>query len=176
MPIDPGALQPMSLYRLSDAHRLLMDEIAAGDGEVTPEQGAALDALEGTIAGKVDAICEMRAAHRDAAAAIAAEITRLGVAKRHHDQAVGRFDRYLGECLERAGRERVDTTLHRVRVQDSPPAVRWTREPDQIPAEFRREVPATCELDVRAVLRHVRGGGAAPPGVEIVRGRHLVIS
>jgi len=174
---DPTAPppRPVTLYELGDDLRLLMEDIAGQDGEVTPAQAAELDRLEPRVAAKVDAICVVRQERLVAAAALDAEIVRLIARKQALINAAERLKMYLRDCLERSGEAAVKTALFTTRIQANPPRARWTREPDQIPAGFFRVIPAAVEFDREAALKCHREGLPLPDGVEISRGTHLVI-
>jgi hypothetical protein len=155
---------------------MLMEAIAAQDGEVTPEQEAELDRLEPRIADKVDAICGIRQERLLTAAAVAAEIARLTLRKKVLENGAERLRLYLRDCLERSGETSVTTVLFSTRIQASPPKARWTRDLDQVPGGFLRVIPGTVEFDREAALKWHREGRPLPEGIEITQGSHLVIA
>jgi hypothetical protein len=162
-------MSDLKLYELTDAIRRLSDEIAENGGEVTPEQEAFQANLEAAEADKVEAICMLLAekAYRSKQA------KKIAAAE---DKASDWLKGYLRDCLEKAEQTRIQTPLHTVSIRNSPPSARWAGDPDSIPAEYARVVPARVEFDARKVLAAYRNGETLPDRVEIVTGnKHVVI-
>jgi hypothetical protein len=168
-------LSDLKLYELTDALRRLLDEVADGDGEMTPEQLAFEAGLKENLELKVEAVCKVRQERLVQAFAIGDEIRRLQDRKRALENGADRLKDYLKAQLAVIEETSVRTPLFSVRVQKSPARARWTREPDQIPDALARVVPAHRELDVKVVMQLRRDGIPLPDGVEITQGEHIVI-
>lgn len=164
------------LYQLSVERRLLLEGIADQDGEITPEQEALLDRIEPAFAAKVVWICQVRQERLLTAESLHREVARLGKRIRTLENGARRLKAYLLDCMVRADEDSLKTPLFGVRVQDSPPTARWTRDLDQLPEAFRRTIPAAVEFDHAAALVAHRNNVPLPEGVVIARGRHIVIS
>jgi hypothetical protein len=161
-------MSDVKLYELTDAIRRLTDEIAENGGEVTTEQEWFMAGLEAAAADKVEAICRI----------IDEKTTRATRAKKiaaAEDKGVVWLKGYLRACLDKAEQTKVQTEVYTVSIRNSPPSARWVGDPDQIPPEFTRVVPATVAFDAKKALAAHRAGETLPDRIEIAKGTHLVI-
>jgi hypothetical protein len=161
-------MSDVKLYELTDAIRRLTDEIAENGGEVTPEQKSFLAGLEAAAADKVEAICRL----------IDEKTTRATRAKKiaaAEDKGVVWLKSYLRECLDKAEQTKVQTEVYTVSIRNSPVKVRFNGDPDQIPDEFARIIPAQRELNVKAVLAAAKDGKEIPSACVFTQGTHIVI-
>lgn len=168
--------ESLKLYEINDAFRLLMEEVANNGGEMTAEQEAFQDGIAAQMAGKFESICRIRQEKICRAAAIDIEIKRLAEMKQVELNGAERLKDLMKRSLELTGETSVKTDLFTVRIQNnSQPSIRWTRELEQLPTEFIRTIPASVELDRKAVLKALKDETPLPDGFEVKRGRHVVI-
>lgn len=166
----------LKLYEINDAFRLLMEEVANAGGEMTAEQEAFQNGIASQMAGKFDSICRIRQEKLCRAAAIDIEIKRLTEMKQVEVNGAERLKDLMKRSLEQTGEASVKTDLFTVRIQaNSQPTIRWTREIEQLPIEFARRIPASLEIDKKAVLKALKDATPLPDGFEVKRGRHVVI-
>jgi hypothetical protein len=167
--------QTMKLYELSDAHRHLMEMLDAHGGELSEDLERVLDALNSSIHGKVESCCRIMAGMEASEVAIGIEAARLRGRMERLAASRERLKEYVRSCMDRGNIQVVDTPLFTVRLQESPPSARWTREADQIPVYLQRVVPHRIEFDARLALSLHREGEPLPEGVEVTRRKHVVI-
>lgn len=163
---------PLKLWEISDELDRLTLEIFEAGGEITPEIEAQLEAMEGAFMEKVERVA-LRIRELEATAAAAkSEKDRLYALEKSNDGAAKGLKSYLQSYIERQGRDRVETPKVRVRIQNSTPSIRWTRELGELPEEYRR---VSITPDIAAVKEACKDGAPLPDGFERTQGRHLRI-
>jgi hypothetical protein len=162
----------LKLYEIPAAFAALDARLEDAGGELTPELAAELDALEGTLEARAEALAALIQQHQLTADAFRAEALRLAAAQAAHANAAGRLRDYLRAHLEVMGRPRLDAGAFRLRVRANPAAIRWEGDPEAIPGPYRR---VRYELDSEAARRDL-AAGTLPPSFSVTRGSHLRIS
>ncbi len=165
----------MKLYELADSIADILTE--SEDGELPATLGDYLDRLEMDFAVKADSVCRYRSNLEAEAAMIAAEIERLMKMKRQRERRADWLKAYLLEQMRKTGQKSLKLSLHSLSVQKSPMSVSWAGDDAAaLPAEWRREIPASVEPDLEAARKAARAGQELPPGFRVVQGEHLRIS
>lgn len=166
----------MTLYETCDRQAAILSLLAdleeMADGEIPEDLAAELDAIEGTIEQKVEAICQIRASLKYEGEAIDAEANRLKTRAASRHRQADALKHYLQECLERSGVKRVKTPLFTVWVQQSTPSIAWDGLAEDVPEEFRR---VKVEVDRQAAMNVWKQTGEVPAGFTISQGCHLQI-
>lgn len=165
----------MQLYAIADAMQAILDTIDES-GEIAPEAQAQLDALEGDLAAKAEAIARVVRNLVASEAARKVEAARLALAADADRRRADWLKRYLMDQLQRLGLTRIDAGVFRVRVQrNSQPAVSCAVPLDKLPPDLVRR-KETLDLDREAILAAVREGLPLPEGVRVETGTHLRIN
>lgn len=166
------AVPMLKLWEISDElDRITLDIFESG-GEITEEIEAQLEAMEGAFAEKVERVA-LRIRELEATAdAAKSEKDRLQAMEKANKGAASSLKSYLQAYLERQGRDRVETMKVRVRIQNSTPSIRWTRDLDELPEDYRR---ITIAPDIARVKEEAKDGAGLPDGFERVQGRHVRI-
>ena len=160
----------MRLYELPTELRLIEQQIAEADGELTPELEAALDQLQAEFADKAEWIALMVREAEAEAEAYKIEETRLRERRRAAENKATRLKTYVHEQMQRMGVDKIRGALAQVSVvNNSRPTVRWS-EDVELPDAFAR---VKRELDANAVLVHVGIYGQPPEGAIVETGTHL---
>lgn len=166
----------MTLYETCDRQSAILSLLADMDdmdeGEIPEDLAAELDAIDGTIEQKVEAICQIRAGLTYEGAAIDAEANRLKSRAASRHRQADALKRYLQECLERSGVKKVKTPLFTVWVQQSTPSIAWDGLAEDVPEQFRR---VRVEVDRQAAMNVWKQTGEVPAGFTISQGSHVVI-
>ena len=164
----------LKLYELPEAFRAIEAEIQANDGELPPDLEERLDALEGNLEDKADAIAALIRDAEVESIAVKVELDRLTVKRQHLTGKAERLKSYLHDQLVMMGRPNVKGARFAVRVQkNGQPAIRWTGLVDEIPDEFRR---VEVSLNGHAARDFYKATGSLPDGFEVTYGTHLRIS
>ena len=161
-----------TLYEIGTELEHLWQLIDAADGELTPELEAALAAVDLADSEKVDAYCRLIRELEGRVELRKAEAARLRDLAAVDENGAERMKARLKDHLERTGRQRIETRLFRVWVQNSAPSVVYAGAVENLPREFTR---IKVEIDKEALHAAARAGETLPEGVEIVRGTNLRI-
>lgn len=163
----------MRLYELPDAIRLVEQAIADNEGELTPEMEAQLDALEGEMERKVEYLAMLAREAKAEAAAVKQEEDRLKARRSAASNREAGIKRYLDHCLRKAGIDRVEGALVKIRIQqNSQPSVIYDGDPNDLPPQYQR---VTVVPDVAALKADHDAGAELPDGVFVAFGSHLRI-
>lgn len=166
----PEAPRKLSLAELNEQWQRIMAEADDGDGEVTPELAARLDAFESDYETKCEAyahLITLRAAKVKATEHVVKVYSeRLGRDQRSVDALKSR----LYDSLKATGRTKVETPTATVAIQANggQPALVITGE---VPAEYTR---TTVEPD-NAKIREALAGKKPLDFAKLERGEHLRI-
>lgn len=157
-----------ALWALTDELAEVGALIADEGGELTPELEARLDALEGALEAKVERIALYIRESQTLADGAKAEKDRLAAIEKAHTRKVDGLKEYLLRCMSGAGRERVETSRARVRLQRSgTPSIDYAGDLDALPGSFVRVVPESKVLDKQAITQAIRDGEDPPEGVVV---------
>lgn len=129
-----------------------------------------LDALDMAFEDKVESIIKLwrlKVSQRDA---IKAEIYRLNERMNKYDREAQWLQAYVEREMKRAGKERINTPLFTIALQNNPPSVNVIDE-SAVPEEFWRE-KVERSIDKKAVLELLKDGQLVP-GVEIRQEKSL---
>lgn len=154
-----------TLYDLADLRERLDVIFADQDGEITPEQEAQLDAIEGAFAEKTERVALYVVEQLSRAKSIKAEEERLAQRRRGYESRADWLKNYLHRCLDTAGKTKVEGLLATVALQNNPPSVQPVVAIDEAdlrnlamiaPSFVRHE--ELWSLDKRAVLDAHKAG------------------
>ena len=106
--------------------------------------------------------------------AVDAEIQRLMKRKAAIDNNRKRLCDYLLVEMQKAGIDKIDGEIHRIRRARSPLSVQILEE-DKVPAQFRKVIVERT-VDKKAIVEHVKETGEIVDGIEVVHNEHLRIS
>lgn len=162
----------MNLYTVPAEYQAWLLAVEDSDGEVTPALAARLDAIEGTLAEKADAVCALIRGARAEAATCRTEAAWWA---RKARVAEGRADRLRDLLLRAMAALSVpEVRGRRFTVVVRPaavPRIRWAGE-GEIP-EWCRKV--TVELDARKAREGYLRGGAPMEGFAVDYPEYLTI-
>lgn len=106
--------------------------------------------------------------------AVDAEIQRLMKRKAAIDNNRRRLCDYLLAEMQKAGIDKIDGEIHRIRRARSPLSVQILDE-DKVPTQFRKVIIERT-VDKKAIVEHVKETGEIVDGIEVVHNEHLRIS
>lgn len=163
----------LQLHELAPDLAAIEDQIIEAEGEITPAVAAQLDALGGAFDAKVERLL-LRALQLNFEGGVAkVEAARIAKLASVREQAALRLKQYVLNCMQVAGREKVETSRLRARIQaNSRPTIEWTGAEDTIPEDFRR---------VRIVLDGTKAyeswrAQSLPDGFVVTQGKHLRVT
>ena len=162
-------------FRLYDLVAALNDVDALLDeseGELTPEIEAKLEALTDTFEQKVDNICRLRQGRMASAEMCDVEIKRLQARKKAHEKSADSLRLFLYGAMKRLAKDKIKTPLYTVWVQQNPPSIKWTRETEELPDEFRR---VKVEPDIAKAQEKLKAHEWLPDGFQITTGESVRI-
>lgn len=164
----------LQLHELAPDLAAIEDAIIEAEGEITPAIAEQLDALEGVFEAKVERLL-LRALHLGFEGGVAKlEAARIAKLAGVRERAAARLKDYVLNCMQVAGRDAVETSRLRARVQEnSRPSIQWTGAPEKAPARFRRVV---FTVDGTKAYEEWKTKQKLPAGFVIERGRHLRVS
>ena len=147
------------LYKLADdletAYQLLVESVDEETGEINPE---AIDLLneckenfEEKIAGLVEFIKRLSADYE----AYKKEESRLATMKKSTENKIEWLKGYIKACLEKVGRDKVETTSCKVSLSNSH-AVNITNL-EALPAEYK-SIEQTVKVDKKALAEAFKQG------------------
>lgn len=172
----------LRLYEATAALAILEQWLFESEGELTPEIEALLAQAEGDFAKKVEQVALFIRGRLATAAAIKEEEARLAALRKTEENAAERLKAYLLRELTAAGKDKVEGTLAKVRIQKNPPAVKSILTDDDIlklydeRPEYVTLIPAQLKLNSRAALDAWKAGDELPPGLAVEQGTHVRIS
>lgn len=139
------------LYEISDALRSVLDELAEADGELAGDLEARLDAAEGDMARKVDAVLAFAAERKAESAACSVEAKRLAERGRAADAHADRLREYVLRCMQSAGVERVTGERFKAALSTTPGRVEVTDE-TALPFAYLRTTTTPDKTAIRTAL------------------------
>lgn len=153
----------MKLYEIADEFRRIDDALTENGGEVTEELQAALDGLEYSLEGKVDAIAGLIREAQARAAAFSTEAVRLREKAQAEQNRAESLHGYLLTHLKAIGKDKVKGQIFSVSVRTaSIPSITWDGEGSP-PRDFQR---VKVELDGKKAQDALRSG-TLPDGFNV---------
>ena len=130
-----------TLYELSAEFQAVsraLEDAADDSGEIPSDVAERLDAVQGCLEYKVDAILRLRADFVAHAVGIEDEMKRLMALRDGYHRRAELLKSYVHECMDRTGIKKLDTKLFKVWIQrNGRPSVSLA-EGEEIPEEFKR--------------------------------------
>ena len=172
----------MHLYELPSEWRDIEEELDANGGELTEELSARMDALDFTIATKVDSYYKLIANADAMESALKAEAKKLTERAKTAEKNSETFKTRLQATLVALGKpigEKVfnpDNT-HYVALKENQPKVVIDESVDvsKFPAHFKRNIPEKWEAEKTAIKDAFKAGEALPEGVQVIRETSITI-
>ena len=155
----------MRLYEISNAI------VESQHDEVDIEQ---LKQLEMAFKDKAVACATVTKNLRAESDAVNAEIQRLQNRKAAIDNNRKQLSAYVLLEMQRAGLDKIDGDVHRIRRAKSPLSIQVLDE-NSVPTEFRKVVIERT-VDKKAIRDHVKETGEVVEGIEVIQKEHLRIS
>lgn len=167
------SLPALKLYEYPPLFDRIYEQIAEGEGEITPELLAELEQLEAGRGEKLQACRDAYFSHKATAAAIEAEIARLREQAATHVRTMTWLKEYVRATLEAMQVEKYPLHRGSLRMQqNSRPAIRWDGPPDTIPDDYQR---VRIELDGTAAYEAWKRD-ELPSRFVVERGSHVRLS
>lgn len=153
------ATQMLRLYDVVDEYTTVLDwldeneeAIREAGGEIPAELDELMEQAEGDLEEKVKRVALVIQNLKANAKAAKEEADRLATTARSYQRQADALTNYLHVQLTRAGLERIETPVVKVRIQRaSRPSIRLAG--DEIPEQFRR---VRVEFDGQAAYEHLR--------------------
>lgn len=162
-------MRPM--YEIVEDVRRLAEAIEANGGELTPEMERSFDEFKDEFEHKADNYLAAITNYSEYAGSLQSEIARLSALKKTAERTADRLRERLIAACEAAGVDNLRLRRFVVRVCDSPTAYKWDSEAGPIPPELRKEVVEFSPTKARLLAEE----GRLPPGVRVIRSKHLRI-
>lgn len=161
----------LRLYELPAAIREIETRIIEAEGELTPEDEQALDALEGEFNHKAEWIALLAQEARAEAAGSEQQAKRLAARVRSAKNREGRLKSYLHDCMTARGVSKVEGEQIKISVvKNSQPTITWTGDPESIPEGYKR---VTIAPDLAHAREQMKAGEMLPDGFTVERGSHV---
>lgn len=155
----------MKLYEIPAVYRALLARVEDNDGELTQELAADLEAIDDTLASKVDAYCALVKQLDYDHDAYRQEARRLQLKAQGCENTVKRLKEMLLQAMAAMDVASFKGKLFFVRRHKASfPAINWV-SPAEIPEPFQK---IKIELDKGAALEAYKdAGGYLPEGFEV---------
>lgn len=174
------------LLSLSDETVEILYLLDGGDGDES-ELVARLEEVEAKVAVTLDRCAWTVRDLERLSEARKAEADKLREQAKRLEATADRLKGLMLTAMQATGQQRIDTPRFVVRIQKSPPSVKFDDEPaterieayDRPPAGVPLEyvtVLTLYKVDKRRILQDVKATGELPPGTTVHHGSHLRIA
>ena len=169
------AIVPLSLYNLTEELAALEYALLESGGEITDEMDQEYGHLLEMHASKVEGYVAMIRKFDASAEGIKHERERLQRAERTMQNAVKNLKTRLCNAMLLRGETEHHTTLGKVRLQQSGsrPLVLLV-EPEDLPDEFKRLIPARIEADLVSLKKALKEGDEVTQYAELGVGSYFI--
>ena len=179
----------LRLYEATAQLDVVRDWLIESGGELTPEIEALLGEAGEAFNAKAERVALFIQELLATSAAVKQERERLEKLEKSYANGAKSIKAYLQREMERAGVEKVEGTLAKIRLQNSPPSVKCVLDDvdedvrqDRLRtafmdgAEWVIEVPASYRLDTNIIKAYAKSGAPLPEGVTVEQSRHVRIA
>ena len=132
-----------------------------------------IDILEKQIQDKAENIIKLVKNKEAIVSSRKEEIKRLQELNKKDEKEIADLKRYTKECIERAGKKRVETVLGNLTVRKAQPVVK-VLDPTKLPADYLIQ-KTTINADKVKIKEHFKETGEILDGVEITLETSLTI-
>lgn len=146
------------LHEITGDFLALEELLIEAGGEFTPEVEALMAELHGSLETKVDGYAALIAEWLSDAEKWKAEEQRVAAHRKALENAADRMKTRLCEQMIAMDQLKVETPRFKVAVQRSASSVEVLCDAADLPAMWRREVPATVAPDKAAILADLKAG------------------
>lgn len=162
------------LYEITANYEKIMEAIDNNDGVVSDHLGATLDETQDEFDTKIINIAKMIKNMEGEQTAFEAEGQRLKDKAWAVGNNINWLKNYIKDGMKRMKTNEVKGKILTIKIRPSEP---WCRmiTPRLVPPGFFRNIPATQELDKKAVIKHYKEQKKTVPGTEIGFGTTLTI-
>lgn len=164
----------ITLWEISDELREIAETLVENGGELTPELGERLDAMEGAFEEKAERIAlYVRECEANAIAAQVEADRLAAIAESFGRKAQGMKD-YLLFSMRRTGHAKITTPRVKIWEQkNGRPSIKCILAPSLMPAAFVKHPPAV--VDTELAYQEWKQGNPLPEGFVVEQGSHLRI-
>lgn len=161
----------MTLYNLTDAYLQVLESLPEDVDQATVND--TLEAIQGAIEVKAFNIVAFTKELEGQADRIKAEEERLAKRRKALENRSKSLKTYLQARMELTGIGKIKTDLFTISLQNNPPSVQISEE-KLIPSKFQIVIPATYQIDKKAIAEALKSGETVP-GAALTQGRRLSI-
>lgn len=163
-----------TLYEMTEDMKQLDEILTIGTDEKTEEYIKSLvSALENEIENKAENIIKVVKNKEAIVSSRKEEIKRLQELNKKDEKEIADLKRYTKECIERAGKKRVETVLGNLTVRKAQPVVK-VLDATKLPADYLIQ-KTTINADKLKIKKHFNETGEILDGVEIILETSLTI-
>lgn len=162
------------LYEITDSMNAIFKAIAENDGEITPELEADLKEVKIEIAEKGESIAKMIRNMEGDKVAFKVEAERLSKKGKTIDNKIKWLKDYLKAEMAKVNIRDIEGEIFTIRVRPGAYSCVITDE-KAVPPAYCRTIPATQEVNKRAIIEAFKKEDKLVPGAEIARGETLTI-
>lgn len=163
-----------TLYEMTEDMKQLDEILTIGTDEKTEGYIKSLvSALENEIENKAENIIKVVKNKEAIVSSRKEEIKRLQELNKRDEKEIADLKRYTKECIERAGKKRVETVLGNLTVRKAQPVVK-VLDATKLPADYLIE-KTTINADKVKIKEHFKETGEILDGVEITLETSLTI-
>ena len=163
-----------TLYEMTEDMKQLDEILTIGTDEKTEEYIKSLvSALENEIENKAENIIKVVKNKEAIVSSRKEEIKRLQELNKKDEKEIADLKRYTKECIERAGKKRVETVLGNLTVRKAQPVVK-VLDATKLPADYLIQ-KTTINADKVKIKEHFKETGEILDGVEITLETSLTI-
>lgn len=163
-----------TLYEMTEDMKQLDEILTIGTDEKTEEYIKSLvSALENEIENKAENIIKVVKNKEAIVSSRKEEIKRLQELNKKDEKEIADLKQYTKECIERAGKKRVETVLGNLTVRKAQPVVKVI-DATKLPADYLIQ-KTTINADKVKIKEHFKETGEILDGVEITLETSLTI-
>lgn len=163
-----------TLYEMTEDMKQLDEILTIGTDEKTEGYIKSLvSALENEIENKAENIIKVVKNKEAIVSSRKEEIKRLQELNKKDEKEIADLKQYTKECIERAGKKRVETVLGNLTVRKAQPVVK-VLDATKLPADYLIQ-KTTINADKLKIKKHFNETGEILDGVEIILETSLTI-
>lgn len=156
----------MTLYKIADEFAQLVEA-----DELPEDAEQRLDELTHALEVKAQNIIAISEKMQNFVDYCKAEEDRISAKRKAVENRIKWVKGYLQNCMEAAGAMVIETGTRKIALQKSPPSVD-VQDEVSIPARYFITIPATVQLDKKAVIEALKSGEEVP-GCQLKQSYHL---
>lgn len=146
----------LNLYNITEEIEAFAELMIMEEGEISESSESLERQIEHLLATKTEGCINFVDREKDLIAIADEKIKALQDFKKKKKNSIDRFQKYVGDCLEKTGRESFESDLYKIKFR-KPSKVLSIEDENSVPVEFVT-VETVTKIDKRALTAAVKKG------------------